>query len=119
MSPALNLIATTVPCERRQYRRYRIQAAADVFILGARLTAETIDISSGGVLLASPTLLPVGRRVQLSVDWPARLNERCGLRLRIDGKVLRSHQDGTAIAILRYEYRTRSRASAPQGMARA
>jgi hypothetical protein len=119
MSPALNLRSATVPSERRRYRRYPIQAGAEVFLFGAHLTAETIDISSGGVLLASRTLLPVGRRVQLSIDWPALLNERCGLRLMVEGKVLRSNENGSAVAILRYEYRTRSRAPLRREMAHA
>jgi hypothetical protein len=109
MSPALNLENATPPYERRRSRRYRIRAAAHLFLSGMREEAETVDISSGGVFLKSRNPLPLGRKVQLLLDWPALLDGTCPLRLMIDGKVLRSSRDGTALRIIRYDYRTRSR----------
>ena len=113
MSPALSLRTATAACERRRHQRYRINTTAQVFLSGVHERVETLDISSGGVLLKSGALLPVGRRVQLFVDWPALLNERCALRLIIEGKIIRSNPEGTAIKIIRYDYRTRYRAPVP------
>jgi hypothetical protein len=113
MSPALDLTASSAASERRRHRRYRISTAAQVFFSDTHRHTVTIDISSGGVLLKSDGLLPIGRRVQLLLDWPAFLNDRCALRLAIEGKVLRSNPAGTAVEIVRYDYRTRSRGSTP------
>jgi hypothetical protein len=113
MSPALNFKAATLVSERRRHRRYRISTAAQVFFSDVHHDTVTIDISSGGVLLQSHGGLPIGRQVQLLLDWPAFLNERCALRLAIEGRVLRSNPAGTAVEIVRYDYRTCSRSSTP------
>jgi hypothetical protein len=114
MSPALDFQQPDrFRGERRRHTRYRISAAAQIFLPGIRCEAVTLDISSGGVLLKSGGFLPVGRQVQLLVDWPTCLNERCALRLVIEGVILRSNADGTAIGIIRYDYRNRSQTPAP------
>jgi hypothetical protein len=66
----------TISSERRHHQRYRIQVAAQVGLAGSLVEAETLDISSGGVLLRTNAFLPVGLRVQWSLAWPAALNER-------------------------------------------
>jgi hypothetical protein len=65
----------------------------------------TTDISSAGILVQSADILPKGARVEVRVDWPARLDGRCPLRLVVDGKVLRTTTRGTVISVARYEYR--------------
>jgi hypothetical protein len=47
------------------------------------------------------------------IDWPALLDQRCPLRLVITGKILRSDQTGTAVGIIRYDFRIRPRSAAP------
>jgi len=75
--------------------------------------AVTCDIGSGGVCIDTPDSLPVGKRVRLSLDWPAALDGRHALRLIIIGKILRISERGTAVSILRHEYRLR-----PKGITR-
>jgi hypothetical protein len=50
----------------------------------------------------------------LRVNWPARLDGRCPLRLVVAGKVLRTAARGTVISVARYEYRLAPKA--PMGL---
>jgi len=69
---------------------------------------RTQNISSGGVLFTTQTQLTLGQRVELAVDWPARLNEHCGLKLVALGKIVRSSAGTAAINIEKYDFRTRA-----------
>ena len=113
MSPAPNLKTGVVPYDRRHHQRFPIRSAAQYIVSGVRGQAATVDMSSGGVLLKTEVILPVGKQIQLFIDWPALLDERCPLRLIVFGKVLRSSPSGTAIGILRYDYRIRPRNTTP------
>jgi PilZ domain-containing protein len=73
---------------------------------------KTINMSSAGVLFTSEHMLVPGRRVELSVSWPAQLNDKCALKLIAHGRVVRFKEGRTAIEILRYEFRTHA---APSG----
>jgi hypothetical protein len=64
------------------------------------------DISSGGVAFTAENSLREGDEVELSISWPALLDDRLGLRLRVTGRVLRSSGAGAACAIEKYEFRT-------------
>lgn len=111
MSPAPSL--RFVPYERRQHQRFPITAQAQYILAGNRGQATTVDISSGGVFLKADKSLPLGKQVQVLIDWPALLDQRCPLRLVITGRVLRSDSSGTAIGIVRYDFRIRPKSAAP------
>ena len=111
MSPTPSL--KFVPYERRQHQRFPITAQSQYILGGNREPATTVDISSGGVLLKTEKILPVGKQLQVLIDWPALLDQRCPLRLVITGKVLRSDPTGTAIGIIRYDFRIRPKSAAP------
>src|SRR5689334_10245726 len=113
MSPAPNLKFNLAPCERRQTQRFPIAAQTQYIIAGMRGQAVTSDISSGGVFMKTTELLPLGKQIQLFIDWPALLDKRCPLRLVITGKILRSDESGTAIGIIRYDFRIRPRRATP------
>ncbi len=72
---------------------------------------KTLNISSSGVLFTSEHELPVGTRLELSISWPAQLNERCLLNLVARGRVTRHHNGQMAVQIQQYEFRTQSRPS--------
>ncbi len=93
---------------RRQHQRFPIAAAAEYILSGSRVQTTTRNISSGGVLLNTATVLPIGKLIQVWIDWPVLLDERCRLRLVINGRVLRSDWDGTAVTITKYEFRIRA-----------
>ena len=101
------------PYERRQHQRFPITAQSQYALAGKRAPATTLDISSGGVFFKAEKILPVGKQIQVFIDWPALLDQRCPLRLVITGRVLRSDQTGTAVGIVRYEFRIRPKSAAP------
>ena len=87
--------------------RYRLQDGKQA---GA---GQTLNMSSGGILFTAESQLPIGEHVEISVEWPAQLNARCGLKLVALGKVVRSSADAAAVRIEKYDFRTRATAKAP------
>jgi hypothetical protein len=69
-------------------------------------SGKTINISSNGVLFTTERCLSPGERLEVSVNWPAQLDNRCALKLVTTGRVVRSEPGKAAIAIERYEFRT-------------
>ncbi len=69
-------------------------------------SGRTINLSSNGVLFTTERTLNPGERLEVSVNWPAQLDNRCALKLVTTGRVVRSETDRAAIAIERYEFRT-------------
>jgi c-di-GMP-binding flagellar brake protein YcgR len=103
--------------ERRTTDRFPIENDVRYKLLEARRVAQTgqgrtLNMSSGGILFTSESRLPVGLRVELAVDWPAQLNEHCGLKLVALGKIVRSSTETAAIRIEKYDFRTRAAAAA-------
>lgn len=113
----VNMFAGSAPGlkarERRRHQRFPINVGSRYLLDGTRGHATTVNISSGGVLLATKEILPVGRAVQVWIDWPALLDDRCPLRLVITGRILRSTHRGTVVAITRYSFRLRPKREAP------
>src|SRR5579862_7227647 len=70
-------------------------------------SGETLNIGSGGILFTTEEKLPVGRSVELSVNWPARLDGTCPLKFVATGKVVRAESGKAAVRIDRYEFKTR------------
>jgi hypothetical protein len=78
----------------------------------------TLDIGSGGILFTTEDRLPMGRMVELSVNWPARLDGVCPLQFVATGRVVRSDADTAAVRIERYEFKTRSQNNQPAAAGR-
>ena len=70
------------------------------------------DISSSGVRFTSSEILALGKKVELSIDWPILLDSTCRLQLKGQGRVIRSDEHGTAIEIEHHEFCTRKTQSA-------
>jgi hypothetical protein len=68
--------------------------------------ATTINISSGGVLLAFSDSLPSDGLIELAIDWPLLLNGVCLLRLVMRGCIVRHNGNGVAIKAWHHEFRT-------------
>jgi hypothetical protein len=97
--------------ERRGKRRFRIEREARYKLLYGQHIAETgvartLNISSSGVWFTTEGALPMGVPIELSISWPALLNDYCPMKLMIFGCVIRSTDEGAAINIERYEFRT-------------
>ena len=105
----------TLDADRRGTDRFPIESDLRYKLVGGKAVPDTgmgrtLNMSSSGVLFTSETQLPVGRRVELSVDWPAQLNEHCGLKLVALGRIIRSSAEAAAIRIDKYDFRTRATA---------
>src|SRR5579872_3400353 len=75
-------------------------------------SGQTLNIGSGGVLFTTEEKLPMGRTVEISVNWPARLDGTCPLNFVAIGRVVRSELGKAAVRIERYEFKTRGANSA-------
>jgi len=98
----LKLIPRT--SDRRFHQRFPISARVEYVVAGVVGEGVTLNISSGGALVRIAQRLPIGKRIQLSVDWPVKLDNRIPLRFVVKGTVLRSTAEFTAVAIVRHEY---------------
>lgn len=91
------------PIEREV--RYKTLSQRSEVIQGA---GKTLNISSSGVLFTADHDLPVGTRLEVSISWPAQLNEKCLLNLVARGRVTRQESGSLALQIQQYEFRTQS-----------
>jgi hypothetical protein len=71
-------------------------------------SGQTLNIGSGGILFTTEEKLPMGHTVELSVNWPARLDGTCALKFVAIGKVVRADAGKAAVRIDKYEFRTRA-----------
>jgi hypothetical protein len=89
----------------REDVRYKVVQSKTQKITGS---GTTLNFGSGGILFTTEEILPVGRTVELSVNWPARLDGTCPLQFVATGRIVRAEPDRAAVRIERYEFRTRS-----------
>ena len=75
--------------------------------LAGQGTSETLNISSKGVLFKADEALEPGQLIQVSVDWPARLENQIPLKLVAEGRIVRNIKGVAAMTIEKYEFRTR------------
>lgn len=101
------------PTERRSKMRFpmnrelRYKLLEDERIMAVGL-GNTTDMSSGGVAFRSDGDLPEGSFIELSISWPALLDDVCPMRLIVFGRVLRG--SGTKVcSVEKWEFRTQSR----------
>jgi CheY-like chemotaxis protein len=83
--------------------------------LSGQGTSETLNISSKGVLFRANEALEPGQLIQVSVDWPARLENQIPLKLVAEGRIVRNVKGVAAMTIEKYEFRTR-RTPAPSNI---
>jgi hypothetical protein len=100
--------------ERRTKRRFHIEEDVRYKMLYGQRIAEsgagkTMNISSGGVWFTTEAMLTSGMAIEISMTWPALLNDSCPMKLMIYGCVVRSNDKSAAVAIERYEFRTQGR----------
>ena len=88
----------------RQELRYRVvNNPAD----NSAGTGLTHDMSSTGIRFSTEERIQPGRMVEVAVNWPARLDGVCPLKVVAVGRVVRSDARWAAFSIQRYEFRTR------------
>ena len=97
--------------DRRGADRFPIEREVKYRVLSKRSgneegTGKTVNISSNGVLFTTDKILLPGKRLELSISWPAQLDNKCSLKLVARGRVARLEQGRAAIEIQQYEFRT-------------
>jgi hypothetical protein len=99
--------------DRRSSNRMPIEREVRYKVLGGKKSVKqvglgkTLNMSSGGVLFTTETPLPAGERVEISVSWPAQLNNTLPLKLVAMGRLVRAEESQAAISVERYEFKTR------------
>jgi hypothetical protein len=103
----------TIPEERRQKFRYHLDLRVRFCpsFVESRLSGSgmIINISSGGVLVASSSQPLVGELVEMRIEWPLLLHGRIPLQLMAMGRVVRRGPSRFAAAFERHEFRTMKR----------
>ena len=107
---------TQQEADRRSSDRFAIEREIRYRALNKRGGEEagegkTINMSSSGVLFTAGQILRPGRRIELTISWPAQLNNKCALKLVARGRIVRFDNGLAAMEIQQYEFRTQS---APQ-----
>lgn len=97
--------------ERRSSGRFPIKREVRYRVLNKKANNEagagtTINMSSTGILFTTEHALLPGRTLELSVSWPAQLNNACALKLVARGRVVRLEPGQVAVEIQHYEFRT-------------
>lgn len=99
--------------DRRSADRFPIERDVRFKVLSRKSIDEigsgrTINMSSNGVLFTTDQQLLPGRRLEISISWPAQLNSKVSLKLVARGRVVRADEGHAAIEIHQYEFRTQS-----------
>lgn len=110
MSPASDLafaVAEQYTPERRSNVRYEIalKVSYQLHPNGPFGHGQTLNFSSRGILFAADRSLPCGEII-LAITWPFSLDQT-PLQLVVRGSIVRSDARGTAVKIVRKEFRTR------------
>ena len=117
--PALNYVGAALESRRIEERSHlRFPISLDVHYkfrrngIDHRGTGRTVNIGSGGMLFEADEVFRVTDfrhkpRIELALDWPCLLDERCALKLAIRGRFLRLEgRFRIAMRIEQYEFRT-------------
>ncbi len=103
--------------DRRGSDRFPIEREVKYRVLSRKNGEEaglgrTVNMSSSGILFSTDTELQPGRQVEISVAWPAQLNNKTPLKLVARGRVVRVEDNRAALEIHHYEFRTQGLAAA-------
>lgn len=89
------------PIEREV--RYKVLNKKNMDEMGA---GKTLNMSSTGILFTAEHLLLPGKRLEVSISWPAQLNNKTPLKLVARGRIIRYEDGSAAMEIQQYEFRT-------------
>lgn len=73
------------------------------------IPGESLKISSKDLLFTSSHVFLAGQVVEVSIDWPALLENGVRLTLVVEGPITRLLRGVTAMRFNRYQFRTRGR----------
>jgi hypothetical protein len=72
---------------------------------------QTRRMSSNEVVFVADQALEQGTRLEISIAWPALLNERVALQLVVEGDIVGRRDSLITARIRKYHFRTRGRQS--------
>jgi hypothetical protein len=98
--------------DRRASVRVPVNLAVRYSVAGRRGPVEngsgrTIDMSSSGLSFTADRPLSVGQTLDMSIDWPVRLDRDVQIQLVASGVVVRTDGAVTALRMDRREFKTR------------
>jgi hypothetical protein len=108
--------------DRRGSERFSIAREVHFRVIKKRSGKEafgygkTVNMSSSGVMFTTGQILPSRCRLELDVDWPAKLDNKCALKFVAEGHVVRSEAGFAVLEIQRYELRTKRSGSTSVGI---
>jgi hypothetical protein len=99
--------------DRRGADRFPIERDLRYKVLNRRAADEagagrTLNMSSNGVLFSAEASLVAGKRIELSISWPAQLNSKVALKLVARGRIVRVEGGLAAVEIQQHEFRTQA-----------
>jgi hypothetical protein len=95
---------------RREQRRFPLALKLTYTLKsGEHGSGELCNMGSSGLLFQCRHRFVKGVLIKVSVEWPYLLDGSCPLRLSVQGRVLRSGDSGTAVVIMKHEFRTARR----------
>ena len=105
-----NAVSHPFSIERRSKIRFPLELRVSYRTLGqgTPCTGEgwVVNMNRGGVLVSSQHEVDVGKRMELSIEWPSLLYGRVPLRFVTVGTVVRCDGSNFAVALVRYQFRT-------------
>src|SRR5713226_1202952 len=104
----------TLRPDQRQHPRYPIRLDLQYKLLNhgpvkRTGSGRTLNISTGGIFFETHDPLPEHGQIDLEMNWPFFLDGACPLKLRVQGRIVRTDATGTAVRLTRYEFRTSKR----------
>jgi hypothetical protein len=106
-------ILNTAIMERRSKARYPVKLTVRYRTVGRAQSVngvgQTLNMSSGGLLVSAEEEVRAGQRLEVNVEWPLMLNGTVPLQLVAHGKVVRCGGSVFAISFVQYQFRTMGR----------
>ena len=105
--------------DRRSRQRFSLRLPGRFGRIGPRslldriVIGQSVNFSSTGLLFTTSEAFLPGQAVKACIDWPIRLHHRVRLTLIVEGLVVRSKGNYTAMHIEKYQFKT----SGPAGVA--
>ena len=99
--------------ERRSKVRFPLELRVSYRTLGRGSASVgkglVVNMNRGGVLVSGQHEVAIGRRIELSIEWPSLLHGRVPLTFVSVGEVVRCDASSFAVTLARYQFRTAKR----------
>lgn len=97
---------------RRANARYPVDAEVSFKLIQqgkvvGRGWGRSVNLSAAGILFKTAQPVSVGMRLEVLMPWPAKLDGRTSLQLRLKGEAVRADGNSVAVRIRAHEFLTR------------